>query len=225
MVQPKHALIPAARLPMRWNSAILSTEVRGLPDACWQVHRFNQPHRASDAYMELTLRDEDGPRSVMTSCPYLATALRTFPARIRHARLARLAPGMRITSHVDRHGPYRDDDVILHAVVTSNPRAQLIVGRRQYRMTPGELWFIDTYCLHSLANRGTGPRVHLILGCKPDGAINAILGFDITEYRRRNLFTHHDQYVRFMRREQRWQRLRDGSTRASKSPAGAVVAG
>lgn len=206
-------LLPAKQLSARYDADRLADDLQSIPEAQWRVHEFSLPNRASGTYREAILWDDPGPVAALASCPALNSFLRTFPARIRHARLADLTPGLRIVGHVDRVGRYQDDAVTLHVPVSTNTQAQIVVVGKRYRMSPGQLWFLDTYCLHSIANRGTTSRVHLILECEPDESINTLLGFDIEAYRKNNLLAHHEQYARFLRREQRWKRLAESSSR------------
>jgi hypothetical protein len=205
-------LLPTKRLSARYDADHLADDLRLLPEAQWRVHEFSLPNRASGTYPEAILWDEPGPFPALALCPALNSFLRTFPAGVRHARLAHLTPGLHIVGHIDRVGRYQDDAVTLHVPITTNLRAQIVVAGKRYHMSPGELWFLDTYCLHSIANRGTTSRVHLILECEPDESINQLLGFDIEAYRKNNLLAHHEQYARFLRREQRWKRLAEASS-------------
>ena len=97
---------------------------------------------------------------------------------------AALTAGLRIVSHIDRD---ENNAVTLHVPIRTNPRAQIVVAGKRYHMAAGELWFLDTYCLHSIANRGTTSRIHLILECEPDESIHQLPGFDIEAYRINNL--------------------------------------
>ncbi|HKI73821.1 MAG TPA: aspartyl/asparaginyl beta-hydroxylase domain-containing protein [Pseudomonadales bacterium] len=209
-------LSPTKQLSAQYDADRLADDLRTLPEAQWRVHEFSLPNRASGTYPEAILWNDPGPVPALALCPALNSFLRTFPARVRHARLANLTAGLRIASHIDRADRYQDDAVTLHVPISTNPRAQIVVVGKRYHMSPGELWFLDTYCLHSIANRGTTSRIHLILECEPDESINKLLGFDIEAYRKNNILAHHEQYARFLRREQRWKRLAESSSRDSE---------
>jgi len=199
-------LCPARRLAA-FEVQLLVDEVERLPPECWQAHQFTRPHRASGNYLEVAVWTGDGPGTALKTCPNLSRFIDELPVTVRHARLARLPAGVRITTHIDRHGSNKNEPMTLHFPIKTHPAAQIIVAGRRYHMAAGELWFIDTHCLHSVANRGTTDRVHLILDCEPDAAAIDLLGFDVHEYWRTNLFMHHAHYAAFLRREQRWQKL------------------
>lgn len=78
------------------------------------------------------------------------------------AMIVELAPGGAVAWHVDE-GAYAEAHDRYHLPLVTNPFAYLYSGGEQIHASPGVLVKFDTRVLHSAANFGQSPRIHLIV--------------------------------------------------------------
>jgi len=174
-------------LPWRFDVAPLAAEVAAIPDDEWIPH-FNTgihdggwsgvalraPIDAHSALYPDPTATEFVATDRLAASPVLAAALDRIPAPLLSARLLRLAPGARILEHRDHRLGYDDGEVRLHVPVTSAAGAELVVGGRPVPMALGECWYVDVNRTHSAENRSAVPRVHLVVDCVVDEALDAV---------------------------------------------------
>ena len=112
---------------------------------------------------------------LLDRCPYFDEVLSSFPGRIKMARLSALPAGGRILRHYDPIESVDFDNMRLHIpIVTSDDVVfRLALVRRRWRA--GETWYGDFTFPHSVHNRGTQTRVHLILDIEVDAEAIALL--------------------------------------------------
>ncbi|MFC1750249.1 aspartyl/asparaginyl beta-hydroxylase domain-containing protein [Pseudomonadota bacterium] len=118
---------------------------------------------------------------IVDQCPSFKTVLDKLQSHHFHiysARLMRLHAGSEITEHVDHGVGHACGEVRLHVPITTNPKVEFKVNRKQVPMQPGELWYIDADKPHSVANRGETDRVHLVI----DGKVNEWLNEQLTSH-------------------------------------------
>jgi len=97
--------------------------------------------------------------------------LASIPGRLESVRFLRLAAGSVIHEHRDaglrvEEGVYR-----LHIPVRTNPDVEFLVGGQAMQMAEGECWYVNFDLPHSLVNRGTSDRVHLVVDGVVDDAV------------------------------------------------------
>ena len=76
--------------------------------------------------------------------------------------LTRLKPGGCIPPHVDR-GFSLEHSHRVHVPIVSGGQVEFRVGDEVRNLEEGQLWEINNLRRHSVLNRGTDPRVHLIV--------------------------------------------------------------
>lgn len=106
---------------------------------------------------------------LMKECTYFKEILDTFQFPILSVRLLRLEVGAEIKPHTDYELGYEDGQFRLHIPIVTNPEIEFILGGERLIMLPGECWYTNVNFVHSVANRGTIDRVHLVI----DGERNA----------------------------------------------------
>lgn len=95
--------------------------------------------------------------------PYVRQVLESIPAPLHAVRFMALGPGTVGIDHTDpKYGP-RWGVSRLHIPVTTNPGALLVLDGVTHCWQPGEFWFGDFSRTHHVENRGTEPRVHLVI--------------------------------------------------------------
>ena len=106
---------------------------------------------------------------LMKECTYFKEVLDSFKFPILSVRLLRLEAGAEIKPHTDHELGYEDGQFRLHIPIVTNPGIEFILDGEQLTMLPGECWYTNVNFVHSVANRGTEDRVHLVI----DGERNA----------------------------------------------------
>lgn len=105
----------------------------------------------------------------MKECAYFKEVLNQFKFDILSARLLRLEVGAEIKPHTDHELGYEDGQFRLHIPIVTNSEIEFILDGERLTMLPGECWYTNVNFVHSVANRGTIDRVHLVI----DGVRNA----------------------------------------------------
>lgn len=119
--------------------------------------------------------------SFLEECSYLRQVIEMFQCPRRAARLMRLRPGSVIKEHRDDGLGFFDGRIRLHIPVVTNPDVDFILNGARVVMNPGECWYLDFSLPHSVANRGSTDRVHLVLDLLRNDWIERVFdrcGFD-----------------------------------------------
>jgi hypothetical protein len=80
--------------------------------------------------------------------------------------LARLPPGCQIDPHLDSHASFSVAHRI-HVPLVTNADVEFIVGDERVVTRPAHAFELNNKMVHSVANRGTTARVHLIFDYAP----------------------------------------------------------
>lgn len=100
---------------------------------------------------------------LMKECPYFKEVIDYFKFPILSVRLLRLEVGAEIKPHTDYELGYEDGQFRLHIPIVTNPDIEFILAGEHLTMLPGECWYTNVNFVHSVANRGTIDRVHLVI--------------------------------------------------------------
>lgn len=103
--------------------------------------------------------------------PALSAVVDAFDAPVRTVRLMRLAAGSVIKEHEDLDLDVADGFARIHVPVITNPDVDFRLNGERVTMAAGEAWYLRLADPHSVANRGTTARIHLVI----DLAVNAWL--------------------------------------------------
>ncbi|MNF62226.1 L-proline cis-4-hydroxylase [compost metagenome] len=167
-----------SRLPVPVPLPLLLQALAQIRDRDWHGHFNHDYYRgewsgvalvsAVDALTELS----PGRGEPLQRAPWLLDdrwrqALLGLPLEIVSARLLKLGPGSRIHEHrdYDLEGP--GADLRLHIPLLSPPNVDFLLDGLRIPMTAGECWFLDLSRPHSVDNRDSRERVHLVIDCRP----------------------------------------------------------
>lgn len=100
---------------------------------------------------------------LMKECLYFKEVLDYFKFPVLSVRLLRLEVGAEIKPHTDYELGYEDGQFRLHIPIVTNPDIEFILADERLTMLPGECWYTNVNFVHSVANRGTVDRVHLVI--------------------------------------------------------------
>lgn len=106
---------------------------------------------------------EDGP--LLGQTPYFRAVIARFECPVQSVRLMRLSPGSVIKEHFDHDLAAEWGAARIHIPITTNPQVEFLLNHRQIVMEPGSAWYLRLSDPHSVANRGTSDRVHLVIDC------------------------------------------------------------
>lgn len=190
-VPPPHpSSIPEAlRLPFRFDAAGLREDLEGFFSGDFVPH-FNTHHYEGD-WSALALRsiggmaehifpDPSQPRAfadtpLLARCPHVRKVLSSFHCPLMAVRFLRLKAGSVIREHRDYELGFDDGEVRLHVPVTTNPEVDFRLSGRRLIMAEGECWYVNVDFPHSVANRGSTDRVHLVIDCMVDEWLRGLL--------------------------------------------------
>jgi len=100
---------------------------------------------------------------VMEGCDYFREVLNSFECPKTTARLLKLDVGAEIKPHKDYCLGYEDGVFRIHIPIVTNPDVEFILDGERIIMEEGSCWYIDANKEHSVANRGTKDRIHLVI--------------------------------------------------------------
>ncbi|POA28124.1 MULTISPECIES: aspartyl/asparaginyl beta-hydroxylase domain-containing protein [unclassified Pseudomonas] len=168
-----------SRLPVTVPLPLLLQALAQIKDSDWHSH-FNSHYfsgdwsgvaliSAADALTELS----PGHGKPVLRAPWLLDgrwqrALQELPLDIVSARLLKLGPGSRIHEHRDYDLEEPEADLRLHIPLLSPPNVDFLLDGLRMPMEAGECWFLDLSRPHSVDNRDSRERVHLVIDCRPD---------------------------------------------------------
>lgn len=110
----------------------------------------------------------------LARCPGLRDVLASFACEINAARLLALAPGARIHAHRDANTALQDGLTRIHIPIHTSPQVLFSIDGETVHFTAGHAWYMDASCLHAVHNRGTTPRIHLVLDCVTNAWLEAL---------------------------------------------------
>ena len=174
------ASLPAAvRLPLEVDLAALQADLARLEATAWTPHFIPEnydgdwsvlPLRASATarhpiqliYSDPACRDwVDTPW--LTASPAIAALLTRFACPLTAVRLMRLTAGSVIKQHSDADLSADYGMARIHVPVVTNPDVDFRLNGERVAMAAGECWYLDLSQPHTVANRGTTDRVHLVI--------------------------------------------------------------
>ncbi|TGD59569.1 aspartyl/asparaginyl beta-hydroxylase domain-containing protein [Flavobacterium humi] len=100
---------------------------------------------------------------ILDSCTYFKEILDNFLFEKTAVRLLQLSAGAEIKPHKDYCLGYEDGSFRLHIPIITNSEVEFILDGTRLVMNEGECWYIDANFTHSVANRGTENRIHLVI--------------------------------------------------------------
>ncbi len=102
---------------------------------------------------------------ILERCPYYQEVLSYFQCRLSSVRLMRLAAGASILEHTDDMGEDERAELRIHIPVQTNPAIDFFINHQRIPMQVGEMWFGDFRLPHSVDNKSTEDRIHLVVDC------------------------------------------------------------
>jgi hypothetical protein len=100
---------------------------------------------------------------ILDSCSYFEEILNSFLFEKTAVRLLKLDVGATVKPHRDNCLGYEDGCFRLHIPIITNSDVEFVLDGNRLIMNEGECWYIDANFIHSVANRGSEDRIHLVI--------------------------------------------------------------
>lgn len=167
------------RLPLAFDPVRLRADLAALGGETWTEHFVRQNYEGE--WSALPLRSTAGAThpimkiysdptattfeddAVLAQTPCFREVLGAIECPLRAVRLMRLAPGSTIKTHSDHDLAAEEGKARLHLPITTGPGVTFLLNGRLVAMAPGELWYLRLADPHSVTNRGSEDRVHLVI--------------------------------------------------------------
>jgi len=179
------------RLPFDFDPALLARDLEGLRAVGWIKHYVQQnydgdwsvialrgkagaTHPVMMIYSDPTCRDfADTP--MLAGCPYFRQVLDAFEAPLRAVRLMRLTAGSVIKEHTDHELSFEEGTVRIHVPVVTNAEVEFYLNRNRVVLEAGSSWYLRLSDPHSVANRGTADRIHMVIDAEVNDWVRRVL--------------------------------------------------
>lgn len=106
---------------------------------------------------------------------YIKSVINTFKTKVEAVRLMNLSAGSTIKPHCDKGSSFEEGYARLHIPIISNDDVEFILSGEGYKLEIGKCYYIDAHNTHSVTNKGTTNRVHLLIDCKVNDWLKKIL--------------------------------------------------
>jgi len=172
-------MIESFQLPFHFDVSGLRSELENLQNSEWMPH-FNTSYYSGN-WNGIALRSPGGKTqsiypmphseeeykdtSLMDAFPSVQQIIRTFECPLTSVRFLRLEKGAEIKEHSDNALSFEDGDVRLHIPVITDDAIEFISNGKRLIMKEGECWYVNAGLPHSVANKSTIDRIHLVLDC------------------------------------------------------------
>jgi len=168
---PQRLAADLQRVTVRWTRHFVPQNYEGDWSAIPLRAPTGETYPSRMIYAAPDCRDfSDTP--LLETCPYFHEVVQTFRCPLRLVRLMRLTPGSVIKEHEDVVLSFEDGMVRLHIPVVTNDAVDFRLNGERVVLEAGSCWYLRLSDRHSVANRGTEDRVHLVI----DAEVNDWLG-------------------------------------------------
>lgn len=171
---------PFLKLPIRFDAEALAAEVRALPPSAWSAHptgfvgneavRLVSPGGAPTDEFEGPM----APTPALEQCRYVREIMAELGGVWGRSRFMGLAAGADVPPHIDTHYYWRTH-LRLHIPVITNPGVLFTCDDETVHMAPGECWAFDSFRWHTVQNKGSEQRIHLVLDTVGGGRLPELL--------------------------------------------------
>jgi quercetin dioxygenase-like cupin family protein len=103
------------------------------------------------------------PTEALAATPYFAQILDELECPKEVVRILTLPPGGHIKEHFDYHTSFQYGMLRLHIAIVTDPAVEFVIGGERVDFRPGELWYGDFSKVHSVENKSSITRVHLVI--------------------------------------------------------------
>jgi len=155
---------------------------RGYYEGDWSGVVLRGPAGKTNSLTPNGLTPESDPEYADTEfldrCHYFQQVLARFECPLKSARLLRLASGSIVKEHRDYDLGYENGEVRIHVPIQTNPQLEFHLNNRRVVMKEGEVWYLDLGNPHRVRNRGSIPRIHLVIDMQVNDWLRSQIPFE-----------------------------------------------
>jgi mannose-6-phosphate isomerase-like protein (cupin superfamily) len=183
-------MIRYAKLSLPFNLKAAQQELAAL-NSEWQEHFNTRYYEGS--WKVLALRSPGGSDKniipdLVTATDYQDTAfmqhfpsasalLSTIKCPVMAVRFLNLQAGAVIKPHRDNELAFEKGEARLHFPIITNPQVSFNMEDERIPLQEGDCWYINANLTHSVANRGTADRIHLVIDCKVNSWLKQLMSY------------------------------------------------
>ena len=170
-------LIRHIQFPLYFDTNLLKNDINKVLSTNWIKHYntndyegdwssialMSQGGKSENIYALPSNNDEVTFTEILDACQYFKEVINQFKFQKTSVRLLRLSVGAEIKPHKDYCLGYEDGCFRIHIPVITNDEVEFILDNKRLIMKEGECWYINANFTHSVANRGTNDRIHLVI--------------------------------------------------------------
>lgn len=130
---------------------------------------MNSTRKATDTIIEDC---EPAETDLLLSMPQTRALLKRLGFRYMWVRLAKLEPGTFFWEHRDYQELDQINRLRIHIPIITNESAYLIINSTRIHLPVGHLWKLDPVHRHGACNFGAEARVHMLLDCYREEALD-----------------------------------------------------
>jgi aspartyl/asparaginyl beta-hydroxylase len=162
------------RLKTQWTNVYSDYHTGG-----WQtLSLLNRTSRPTDTIIEDCDPVET---SLLQRLPETRALLRGLGFQYMWARLAKLEVNAFMHEHRDYQELRKVRRLRLHIPIITNPFSSIVIDRTRIHLALGYVWKLNPIHRHAAANFGKEPRIHIILDCYVDEALEALVSAETLE--------------------------------------------
>ena len=138
----------------------------------WTLSLLNNTSNPSDATIEDCVPVET---SLLAKMPVTKAFLKGLGLKYMWVRLAKLEPNSFMWEHCDYQELKDVGRFRLHVPVITNPQSMMIINFSKIHLNEGYVWKLNPIHRHAAGNFGREARVHLLIDCYVDDALEHLL--------------------------------------------------
>jgi Aspartyl/Asparaginyl beta-hydroxylase len=174
------AILKYVKLPFYFDAARLQQAVNAIQSKYWLAH-YQKLHYTG-GWSAIPLRSIDGKddnifvmpetegtyknTNLLTSSAYLQEVLNVFQCPLLGARLLKLDAGAVIKEHRDADLAFEMGEVRIHVPVITDEAVDFLLDKERMQLKEGESWYMNFNLPHSIHNRSSIDRIHLVIDAK-----------------------------------------------------------
>lgn len=174
-------MVPTLRFPFTFDVAALRADLDRFGPEDWTPH-FNTRYYEGD-WSVVPLRAPKGAvmdifpdpsitefveTKHMARCTYVPKVVELFQCPLETVRFMKLGAGAVIKEHRDFGLCLEGGSARIHIPVRTSADVAFRLGGEDVPMAEGEAWYLNFDLPHSVENRGSRERVHLVIDCLVD---------------------------------------------------------
>lgn len=146
----------------QWNPQIYKMNYKGQ----WTSIALLSKNGDKDNFAHANSTEEIKDTEILKKCLYFKEVISAFKCPLISARLLKLSAKSEIKPHRDYRLGYENNNFRIHIPIVTNSEVAFILNGNKLEMSPGECWYTNVNFIHSVINRSSEDRVHLVIDCE-----------------------------------------------------------